>query len=254
MGSMTGLRALAVPFVLATSVAVAAQTGAKQEAREQKQDAKTAAASSGNALKDSWITMKVHSQFVPEATLDDSDIDVDTKAGVVTLTGTVASEAGRGRAVALAKGTDGVKSVNDKLRVVASRDASAEARNAGAKAGAATRETGRDAAAKTRETGRTAAEAAREGKSDAKAAAKQGGGNAGRAVTDGWIKSKIAAQFVTENSLDNSDIDIDVTKGSVVLNGAVRTAAAKERATALATATDGVKAVKNNLKVDVNAK
>ncbi len=253
MSSTTGLRALAVPFVLATSVAVAAQTGAKQDAREQKQDAKTAAAKSGNALKDSWITMKVHSQFVPEAALDDSDIDVDTKAGVVTLTGTVASEAGRGRAVALAKGTDGVKSVNDKLRVAASRDASAEARNAGAKAGAATRETGRDAAAKTRETGRTAAEG-REGKSDAKAAAKQGGGNAGRAVTDGWIKSKIAAQFVTENSLDNSDIDIDVTKGSVVLNGAVRTAAAKDRATALAKATDGVKAVKNNLKVDVNAK
>ena len=57
-------------------------------------------------------------------------------------------------------------------------------------------------------------------------------GTTGKAITDGWIKSKIAAQFVTEDSLDNSDIDIDVSKGAVALNGAVRTAAAKDRAAA----------------------
>ena len=59
---------------------------------------------------------------------------------------------------------------------------------------------------------------------------------------------------MTEDSLDKSDIDIDVSKGAVVLNGAVRTAAAKEKATTLARSTDGVKSVKNNLKIDPNVK
>ena len=55
---------------------------------------------------------------------------------------------------------------------------------------------------------------------------------------------------MTEDSLDKSDIDIDVTKGAVALKGAVRTAAAKDRATAIAKGTDGVKSVKNDLKID----
>ena len=54
--------------------------------------------------------MKVHSQFVPENVLENSDIDVETKAGVVTLMGTVPTAAGKTRAVAIAKATDGVKS------------------------------------------------------------------------------------------------------------------------------------------------
>jgi hyperosmotically inducible periplasmic protein len=39
--------------------------------------------------------------------------------GVVVLMGTVPTEAGRARAVAIAKATDGVKSVHDSLKVVA---------------------------------------------------------------------------------------------------------------------------------------
>ena len=70
-----------------------------------------------NVVKDGWITMKIHSQFVPEDALEGSNIDVDTVNGVATLTGTVATEAGRARALAIAKATDGVKSVTDKLKI-----------------------------------------------------------------------------------------------------------------------------------------
>ncbi len=73
-------------------------------------------------------------------------------------------------------------------------------------------------------------------------------------MSDGWIKSKIAAQYVTEDALDNSDINIDINKGVVSLSGAVRTDAAKERAASIAKATDGVKSVKNNLKVNAAVK
>lgn len=158
---------------------------------------------SGNVIKDGWITMKIHSQYIPEDALDGSNIDVDTTKGVVTLTGTVATEAGRSRAVAIAKATDGVKSVTDKLRVVPP---------AAVKPGVAQK--------------------------------------TGRAVNDGWIKSKIYSQFLGDwKTLEDSDIDIDVASGVVTLKGTVRTDAAKTRAEAIAKATDGVKDVKNNLRV-----
>jgi hyperosmotically inducible periplasmic protein len=217
-----GLRMLAVPVLLAATVSFAsAQEGAKQQARETTQDVKDAAKKTGNAISDSWITLKIHSQFVPEDALADSDIDVDTKSGIVTLNGTVASEAGRAKAVAIAKATDGVTAVTDKLKVGPAADMTASAKAAGEKAGEKTREVA---------------------------------GTSGKAVTDGWIKSKIASQYVTEDLLDKSDIDIDVSKGAVELTGAVRTMEAKNKATALAKGTDGVKSVQNNLKVDPNVK
>jgi hyperosmotically inducible protein len=227
------MKALAVPVLLAATVSFAsAQEGAKREAREAGQDVKGAAAKTGNAIGDSWITLKIHSQFVPEDALSNSDIDVDTRRGVVTLTGSVASEAGRARAVAIAKATDGVNSVTDNLRIAAEPDMTAAARDAGARAADKTKEVARDTSTAT----------------------KDATGTTGKAITDGWLKSKIAAQFVTEDSLDKSDIDIDVSKGAVTLNGAVRTMAAKNRATAIAKATDGVKGVQNNLKVDPGVK
>lgn len=67
--------------------------------------------------RDAWITAKVTSKFVGEDALKGSDINVDTSDNVVTLKGTVASEAGRARAFAIAKDTDGVKRVVDQVRI-----------------------------------------------------------------------------------------------------------------------------------------
>ena len=159
--------------------------------------------------------MKIHAQFVPDDALEDSDIDVDTNAGVVTLSGTVANDAGRARAIAIAKATDGVKSVTDKLRVAPEGSAGA--------AGSAARTAGRETAGAAKTTGRK--------------------------VTDGWITSKIYAQFLTEGALEDSDIDVDVTKGAVTLSGTVRSEAGRQRAVAIAKATEGVKTVKDSLKV-----
>jgi hyperosmotically inducible protein len=70
-----------------------------------------------NVVTDSWISLKIHSQFVPEDALEGSNIDVDTAAGVVTLSGIVPSQTARARAIAIAKATDGVKSVIDKMKI-----------------------------------------------------------------------------------------------------------------------------------------
>ena len=71
----------------------------------------------GEKITDAWITTKVKWFFVGEDPLKDSSIDVDTKDGVVTLKGTVKSQAGKARAHALAKNTDGVNRVVDQLTI-----------------------------------------------------------------------------------------------------------------------------------------
>lgn len=76
---------------------------------------------SGEKISDGWITAKVNWFFVGEERLKGSHIDVDTKDSVVTLKGTVDSQAGRARAVELAKETQGVKRVVDQLSVRTSR-------------------------------------------------------------------------------------------------------------------------------------
>ena len=74
----------------------------------------------GEKITDAWITTKVNWFFVGEDLLKGSHIDVDTKDNVVTLKGTVASAAGKSRAVELARETDGVKRVVDQLTVATS--------------------------------------------------------------------------------------------------------------------------------------
>ncbi len=71
----------------------------------------------GDKINEAWITTKVKWFFMGEDALKGSDINVDTKDNVVTLKGTVASEAGRARAKELATNTDGVKRVVDTLTI-----------------------------------------------------------------------------------------------------------------------------------------
>jgi osmotically-inducible protein OsmY len=71
----------------------------------------------GEVITDGWITSRVHSKFVGEDLLKDSDINVDTNNHVVTLRGTVMSAAARARAVAEAKEVEGVHRVVDQLTI-----------------------------------------------------------------------------------------------------------------------------------------
>ena len=203
------------------------------------------AAAQVSTIKDGWLVMKVHSEMVDEDVLSGSDIDVDVKNGVVTLQGTVPSEAARARAIAVAKANDGVKNVVDQLKIAPARGTNMAGRadRAGDKAERAADRAGDKA---ERAADRAGDKAERAG--DRTAGATK---NAGRAIDDGWIKSKIYAQYMTEwnTVLDDSDIDVDVQNNVVTLNGTVKTAAAKAKAVSIAKSTDGVKGVKDNLRV-----
>ena len=68
------------------------------------------------AIADGSITAKIKAKMTLDDTVEASNIHVDYNNGVVTLTGTVGSNAERKRAVDLARETKGVKSVKDQLK------------------------------------------------------------------------------------------------------------------------------------------
>jgi len=65
----------------------------------------------GHEMADGWITAKVKSMFLYSNNVTGSNITVSTKAGVVTLSGKVYSNAERTQAIELAQNIRGVKNV-----------------------------------------------------------------------------------------------------------------------------------------------
>lgn len=64
-----------------------------------------------------WITTKIQAQFFADPDVKGRNIDVTTANGVVTLSGTVDNESARRRAIEIVRSTDGVREVEDRLRI-----------------------------------------------------------------------------------------------------------------------------------------
>ena len=75
----------------------------------------TGAAKAEQALSEGALTAKIKSKMALDDTVKALSIDVDTTGTVVTLSGSVNSEAVRAKAVQLARETAGVTAVNDRL-------------------------------------------------------------------------------------------------------------------------------------------
>jgi hyperosmotically inducible periplasmic protein len=69
----------------------------------------------GEVIDDAGITMNVKSQLLDDPLVKGLKIDVDTRDGIVFLTGSVGSDAERQQAVKLAKDAKGVKDVQANL-------------------------------------------------------------------------------------------------------------------------------------------
>ena len=70
-----------------------------------------------DALSEGSLTMKIKSKMALDDSVRARTINVDSNGSVVTLTGTVETSAEREKAVRLARETDGVTNVVDKLQV-----------------------------------------------------------------------------------------------------------------------------------------
>jgi hyperosmotically inducible protein len=69
------------------------------------------------ALTDGSVTAKIKAKMALDESVKALDVDVDTTGGIVTVSGTVATEAQRQRALQLARETAGVTQVVDRLQV-----------------------------------------------------------------------------------------------------------------------------------------
>ncbi len=72
----------------------------------------------GEITDDATITSSINARYVKEKNISALDINVDTRRGVVTLYGSVDSQAAASSAVEIARNTSGVKQVISKLTVV----------------------------------------------------------------------------------------------------------------------------------------
>lgn len=100
-GTTTHLRRIAVTLATALTIAMTGCAAAKPQV----------------AMRDdAVITQDVRDRLRADAVVDESSIGVETSAGVVSLTGNVATEGERSSAEKIARDTPGVRSVDNNVR------------------------------------------------------------------------------------------------------------------------------------------
>ncbi|MGE3275051.1 MAG: BON domain-containing protein [Vicinamibacterales bacterium] len=166
-----------------------------------------------NYTSDDSLTTRVQSKFYLDDDVRGDQIDVSTDGGVVTLSGKVATEASRRRAVSLANNVAGVRDVKDELEV----------------------EVGAP---------RTMRPVPEVEDTDA---GDDAGRDLGERLGDGWITTKVQAQYYLDTDLKGRDIDVSTKDGVVTLTGQVETEPQRRLAIQTARDTDGVVSVVDNL-------
>lgn len=101
------------------AIALVAALGACSKQGEQ--------STTGQYVDDATVTAKVKADLVKDDTVKASEIKVETTAGVVQLSGFVASEDARQRAEQLAQSIEGVKSVRNDIAVQSTQQSTGQA-------------------------------------------------------------------------------------------------------------------------------
>jgi osmotically-inducible protein OsmY len=225
--------------------------------------AQTASTAGTAKVDDGALKTRIESRLKSSKTLKDADIDVAVDHGVVTLTGTVHSEAQNLRAASLAKVT-GVTSVENKLKVDSvtartidkadktmdkaadkSDKAGDKTESAMRKAGDKTEKAAEKVAEKTADAARATGTAGKKAGEKTKDAAKDVGAN----INDAWITTKVKTDFVNEDLLKGSSINVDSNNHVVTLKGTVASEAGRDRAVQVAKTTKGVSRVIDELRI-----
>jgi len=194
------------------------------------------------AQTDAGITTAVKSKMAADDTVKASEINVDTHEHVVTLNGTVGSQAEKERAVMIARNTNGVTSVVDDLRVGAVGTSGAVDRDRDA-------DHDRDYSESAEQTARDAKEKTETTAHDAKVKSENAAEKTGDVVTDAAITSAVKTKFLAESGVPGTSINVDTNNHVVTLTGTVKSKAEAAKAVAIARDTKGVKRVVNHLKV-----
>lgn len=191
---------------------------------------------------DPAITTSVKSQLAADDVVKAYKIDVDTRDRVVTLTGAVDSSLAKERAVQIARKAEGVNNVIDNLTISPGGTATTGVDDA-------LQQRGAEAAADARERGSEAGRQADEKMDRAQDKAGDAANRAGEAIGDASITAAVKSKLLADPDVSGLKIDVDTSGGVVTLRGNVTSAAEKTRALELAKKTDGVKSVRDQIKV-----
>jgi len=188
------------------------------------------------AQTDAGITTNVKTKLAADDTVKAYQVDVDTRNGVVTLSGAVETAVAKDQAIRIARETDGVRDVIDQIRVD----------EAAATAGVDVDVDVDDGL--ERRADRAADELKQEGRQAADTIG-DAADRTGAAITDAAITSAVKAKLLADTTVSGLKIDVDTSGGMVTLNGTVSSRAEADRAMMLARNTDGVRGVHSNLKI-----
>ena len=89
----------------------------EEQAKEERTKAKGYGEKIGDTLDDAWIHSKIVAKLITDLKTPERKINVDVVNNAVTLRGTVETAEQKAEAGRIAKETDGVKSVNNQLKV-----------------------------------------------------------------------------------------------------------------------------------------
>jgi osmotically-inducible protein OsmY len=240
------------------------------------------------AATDPAITASIQSKYFVDRAVKGIAIDVDTSNGVVTLEGAVETDAQKARAVDIARQTDGVTRVDDRLEIRADVPGTAERMaEATGPAWITTKVEsryfldpdvkGRDIDVMTATDGtvtlhgmvetaavkQRALSLARETEGVTSVVDEIVVGTAQplpaepvdeNETSDAWITTKIQARFFVDPDVKGRNIDVTTANGVVTLNGTVENAAERREAVEIARDTDGVTNVTDQLRVAPSAR
>jgi hyperosmotically inducible protein len=142
---------------------------------------------------DALITSKVEAKLAADPDTNNFEIDVDTLNGQVRLRGMVETEAERREAEHHARNTEGVRSVDNQLRL--------------------------------------------------------GDPSVAENASDAWLVTKVKSKLAADPEVNSFNIDVDALDGQVILSGVVPAAQARAEAERIARATEGVRSVRNEIRV-----
>ena len=195
------------------------------------------------AQTDPGITTAVKTKLAADDTVKAYQINVDTSSGVVTLTGIVEVPAAKEQAVLIARGTDGVKDVVDRITV--NQAAATTPEHVGEDIKDATKTAGEKISSGTEK----AVDATKDFGREAADKTKAGAQKTGEVITDAAITTAVKTKLLADSKTPGLKIDVDTNDGVVTLNGTVPSKAVADKAVADARGTKGVTRVVNKLKV-----
>ena len=182
---------------------------AEKPAKDRPADRPATAKRSDQPIDDSVITTKVKAKLVKDKQVHARDIEVKTVNGVVELSGTARSKREASKAASIARNVKGVKSVKNDIQVAA--------------ASAPEKAPAKDRPATAH--------------------------GSDHPVSDSVITTKVKALYVKDKDVSFRTVEVKTVNGVVHLGGTAKSKEEAAKAASLARDVEGVKSVKNEIRV-----